>query len=347
MRRRALALGIAALAVCSLMTFAGPSGAHAEACTKGQPPRTLATDDSSAIEVQSCLSGEWVSVGTVNAAPDTLTINETVQDPKESKYGINVSDFFDLKKIDPYAIITAFKNVASGVVTLTDAEKLKEKKDLAQQKAQALLNRQDTRAKDACRTRSVAYSALKLLAGGQAGWLPPASTAPAGQPSQITYAFAADVPDDVKATILNAISQYPDAVRYEDAAALYPEQIVPHDPSDSRAPTITFTANAVDDDTAAETFIGESSGSRLSGGQRWVSGRVNIVPGKDTPMAVGHEIGHVLGLDHGSDLDSTMFAVLPTNGHAGSPWTPTGDMEGPEDQAFSACMFLPPVTPTL
>ncbi|MCU1475905.1 MAG: Matrixin [Subtercola sp.] len=348
-RRRRLAAGMAALAVCALTFLGAPGGvlsANAEACTKAQQSRTLPTDDPSVIETQFCLSGEWATTSYFSTAPDYLKVDETVEDPKAPKYGFNVSDFFDLKKVDPYAIIKVFKDVADGAVTLTDDQKLAEKLALAQVKSQSLLNRQSTGSSDGCRVRSLTYTSVELATGQ--GWLPPASTAPAGAPSQITYAFSADVSDATRVVVLNTIEQYANAVRYQDASFRYPEQIVPYDPASPTGPTITFypTTSTTDADGAhvgASTGMTSSTVDPGTGVSRWVTGMISVFEADATPIIVGHEIGHVLGLGHVNDQSSTMYPYGVAN--EGVPWAPSIQMDHIQDQAFSPCMFLPPVTP--
>lgn len=306
------------------------------------------TGDYSRVEKQYCLGGEWTTYIVYDTANDRARLYETVEEPLSLNLKLDARSFFELENYDPYAIVEAFRvRVARGIELASD-EKAAARLDLASAKTQALLERQGLTAKESCRTRSVPFSQAILRFAG--GWLPPESNGFPGQ-SQVTYDIASDVPAAARLAILNAIDQYHFAVTSQDSALHYPTEIVPRDSADSRPATIHFAAMTDTDSDAgiAETVIDKIPVHVFGAEHRWVSGeiRINVAYlALIDPAAIGHEIGHVMGLDH---LPAGVAGSMRPNAERGpsQPWTPESRQTEPRNVAFDACMFLPAERPLL
>lgn len=334
---RALAIVLALVMPVSLVAIGDSSDqAHAEGCSStGLQPRVLVTDDPGFIETQFCLDHWWVTTSRMQVAPDVLTITEPVWDPRDDRYRLSAAEaFFGVRSRDPFATVDSIKGLLDKSI---DASELLELKlALADSAVQALKNRRATSRSDGCQTRSVPYSALSRRLYN---WLGPTSIAPADQPTQIDFEFAPGVPTVVKIAVLNAVEQYSAAVAAQDIIGRYPSKIVPHDPKSSRRATITFThIDPEDSDKPASTEM--RYGPIVPGTQhRWQSGEIGLSDIVD-PQLVGHEIGHVLGIDH---LPTSDYGTMREPIGGSLNWSPRIPLGEGATEAFDPCMFLPPV----
>jgi hypothetical protein len=337
--RKAIAALVGATTVLSIASFGG--AASAEACENGTPMRFLTEDETGFVANQVCLQGEWVSISRWQIKPDELVINE----PRDTKYHLTAEAFFDLKNYDPYAIITAFRDVVERGKKLTETDMTELLLKSARADAQALLAR-STRLNPSqnCQNRSQPDSdwngpePFPLVAGG---------------PRVITYALDPSLSTAQTVVILNTIAQYRPTVDAQDYAGNYPEDIVPDDPADPRPPTIIFRSGT-EAELAADyegeyknrLVLGETDPKhvRIEIGLKptLISAEVTLIDQPDElhPGVVAHEIGHVLGIRHTPrDRNATMRpSVLPVN--TISPWDVRNSHN--DTPAFDACMFLPP-----
>ncbi|MCU1480614.1 MAG: hypothetical protein JWQ19_1400 [Subtercola sp.] len=348
-QRGLIAVALAAVVCLALPVLAGggPAVAGANCTNENQPPRLIPTDDGTGHETQYCLDGQWTTVLVDHAQDETTVIRETVKDPTDLKLGLTASDFFDLKNYDPWKVIKVFNDAAAAGTKLAGDDETQMRLSLAYAQAQALLARQNFRNMNQhCSVRSVLYSELQVRTFR--GWLPPENTGFAGQPTQITYAFEPTVTTAEKIAILNAIEQYPVAVAVAAGGAdsPYPQLIVPRDPADTRPPTIWFNgdesalpAHAMA--AAKPSFTGTAPGAQL----QWVSGEIRV-RSSINPMTVGHEIGHVLGINHlPADVNGTMNPTGPLDATPG--WNPSTSASDVSSVAFDPCMFIPVDRPML
>ncbi|MCS5728857.1 hypothetical protein N1031_03710 [Herbiconiux moechotypicola] len=258
-----------------------------------------------------------------------------IWDPRDDIYRLGAARaFFGLPVRDPYTVADSAKSMYDKLVSAAELVELRAALDEA--RAQAVINRRAIARSDGCQMRSVTYPLISTRTAGY--WTPPASIGPPDEPSRIDYVIAPGVPRQQVLAVLSAIEQYPVAVAAQDALGRYPAEIVPHDPGDPRPPTITFT-QVSGIDAAAQTVVSKTTG--IPGvANRWISGTIELTH-LATPPAVGHEIGHVLGLDHlpRSASAGTMKWQLDDTG----PWDPSIPLGDPATQAFDDCMFLPPI----
>ncbi len=292
------------------------------------------------IETQFCFDGRWVTDSAMQVAPDHIIAKETVWDPRDDRYNLAAAEaFFGIVRRNPYSTAETAKTMLDKI---TDRSELTELKvALADARSQAEIGRQGTRRSDGCQVRSTLYSERDTRFRGY--WTTPQSTAAPGLPSQIDYVMSPDLPLASRIAVLNAIEQYSAAVAAQDALGMYPTKIVPHDPSDPRKPTITFSPTANTGEFRARTL--RDPGPRVTGTPHpWVSGTVELTELAE-PWVVGHEIGHVLGIDHLPN--GYTFGTMPGVPVDREPWTPDILIDDPASQAFDDCMFLPPTRPVL
>ncbi|TAJ48418.1 MAG: hypothetical protein EPO52_09795 [Herbiconiux sp.] len=341
---RACAATFAVLLSASCV-LTGTTPVFADACESGRglQPRVLETDTPGRVEKQYCMGGEWTTymVLQYDTSAARSSYFETVEDPLSLNLNIDARSFFELKNYDPYAIVDEFKARIAKGIELTGDDRVKERLALATTKVQAQLDREALTAKESCRARSVLSSHAGLMTG--VDWLPPVGNGPPGT-SQITYEISADMLAAAQAAILNAIDQYHYAVISQDSALTYPSDIVPRQPSDSAPATIRFTFTPSDGESnwIARADIDQEQ-HVLGVANRWVSGEIEVSAlGLEyfTPASVGHEIGHVMGIDHSArSIGGTMDARSAQL--RDPPWTPTTRASDPRSVAFDSCMFLP------
>ncbi|MGD8168297.1 hypothetical protein ACEXOS_013820 [Herbiconiux sp. P16] len=335
--RSAVAALIGVAVVLSIASSGG--AAQAETCTNGTPMRTLTEEETGFVANQVCLQGEWVSVSRWQLKPDELVINE----PRDTTYHLTAESFFDLKNYDPYAIITAFRDVIERGKKLSDTDMTDLLLKSARTDAQALLAR-STRLnpRQNCQNRSQLDSdwnrpePFSLVAGG---------------PRVITYALDPSLSTAQRVVVFNAIAQYRPTVDAQDYVGNYPDDIVLDDPADPRPPTITFRSGtqaelAADYEGDAQNPVvlatTDPKHVRIELGKpTLISAEITLIDQPDQlhPGVVAHEIGHVLGIRHTPrDRNATMRpSVAPVN--TISPWDVRNSHN--DTPAFDACMFLP------